>query len=440
MSLRFRRTVKIGGVRFNVGKTGISTSLGGRGASINFGKRGVYSNIGIPGSGVSFRSRIGETNVQESSVPRISSQGNNSSQMSQQRVQFVLDDETGESHFTDSEGQLLPEKWIQAAKKQNRELIVAMLDNECKKYNDKLNSLLNIHLETPPSDTLISYSPILFEKMKPIPPEEKEYIIQKPVDRKPKNRNLFTRNVGFLGKKLANENLKIEYENQENKKRWQEKQELLSNKYKEDLIKYQTECEDWKREKEEFEKEQSRIMYFVDVARKKEIEAMKDFLEEHLDALVWPLETKISFDVTDNGTRVRLDVDLPEIEMMPIKNAKVNHNKLNLTINELSKSLQQQNYLTHIHSIGFRIIGETFVALPTVEEIVLSGYSQRTDPKTGQIVDDYLYSVKVPRMEWEKINFSRLDSIKVVDCFESFNLLRNLTKQFEIRPIEPFSV
>ena len=59
MALRFRRRIKImPGVHLNVSRSGISTSIGVRGASFTFGKQGTYMNTGIPGSGISWRQRI----------------------------------------------------------------------------------------------------------------------------------------------------------------------------------------------------------------------------------------------------------------------------------------------------------------------------------------------------------------------------------------------
>jgi Protein of unknown function (DUF4236)/Bacterial SH3 domain len=54
---RFRRTVKIlPGVRLNISRSGISTTLGPNGASINLGKRGTRTTVGIPGTGISHSS------------------------------------------------------------------------------------------------------------------------------------------------------------------------------------------------------------------------------------------------------------------------------------------------------------------------------------------------------------------------------------------------
>lgn len=55
MSLRFRQTFTLfPGVRLNIGKRGISTSIGVPGATVNFGKKGIRATVGLPGSGLSY--------------------------------------------------------------------------------------------------------------------------------------------------------------------------------------------------------------------------------------------------------------------------------------------------------------------------------------------------------------------------------------------------
>jgi len=54
MPIRFRRTFKIlPGVKINMSKGGISSSIGFRGFHINIGKHGIRQTIGLPGSGLS---------------------------------------------------------------------------------------------------------------------------------------------------------------------------------------------------------------------------------------------------------------------------------------------------------------------------------------------------------------------------------------------------
>lgn len=59
MGLRFRQSFQLfPGVRINISKSGISTSIGGPGATVNLGPRGVTSTLGIPGTGLSYTSRL----------------------------------------------------------------------------------------------------------------------------------------------------------------------------------------------------------------------------------------------------------------------------------------------------------------------------------------------------------------------------------------------
>ena len=54
MPIRFRRTYKIfPGVKINVSKGGISTTVGPRGFHLTFNKQGVRQSIGLPGTGLS---------------------------------------------------------------------------------------------------------------------------------------------------------------------------------------------------------------------------------------------------------------------------------------------------------------------------------------------------------------------------------------------------
>jgi hypothetical protein len=59
MGFRFRRSIRIiPGIRLNFSKGGVSTSVGGRGATINFGKRGTKTTVGLPGTGLSYSTQL----------------------------------------------------------------------------------------------------------------------------------------------------------------------------------------------------------------------------------------------------------------------------------------------------------------------------------------------------------------------------------------------
>ena len=60
MGFRFRRSITLfPGVRINLSKSGVSTSIGAPGATLNVGsKRGARVTVGIPGSGLSYSEKL----------------------------------------------------------------------------------------------------------------------------------------------------------------------------------------------------------------------------------------------------------------------------------------------------------------------------------------------------------------------------------------------
>ena len=60
MAWAFRKRIKvIPGVTINLSKSGISTSVGVRGASLTLKSDGVYRNLGLPGTGIYSREKVG---------------------------------------------------------------------------------------------------------------------------------------------------------------------------------------------------------------------------------------------------------------------------------------------------------------------------------------------------------------------------------------------
>lgn len=62
----FRKSVKIApGIRANVSKSGVSFSVGTKGARVTRGKNGVTATVGVPGTGLYHRSSISLSKLQE---------------------------------------------------------------------------------------------------------------------------------------------------------------------------------------------------------------------------------------------------------------------------------------------------------------------------------------------------------------------------------------
>jgi hypothetical protein len=63
MGFRFRKVISVlPGVKINLSKTGVSTSIGGHGATVNVGTQGRRMvTLGIPGTGMSYQLPLNAT-------------------------------------------------------------------------------------------------------------------------------------------------------------------------------------------------------------------------------------------------------------------------------------------------------------------------------------------------------------------------------------------
>ena len=117
MSWLFRRRIKIiPGVRLNLSKSGVTASVGVRGASVTLGgNRGDYLNVGVPGTGIYSRTKInGGDSVK------------NSKGFEEQYVEEVVDPDevfiSADPLDITSEGLQVLQDAVFAANKQRREL------------------------------------------------------------------------------------------------------------------------------------------------------------------------------------------------------------------------------------------------------------------------------------------------------------------------------
>lgn len=355
--MRFRKTLTLApGLKMNFTGRGVSWTLGPRGASIGVGRGGTYANVGIPGSGLSWREKIGRRSLEPNSSPT----------------------------SPPDEGGLAGESMTGfVANKEDREVREALIRD--------------IHLSTPDYRHRPAYTPVAFDEPQPT----------RPVPRRP---GLLDFLVPKRRSQLAADNLEAETSFQE----------ALRN---------------WKRKKEEFDAREARHQQLVERDIYMYTDAMGKYLQERLGGISWPRETNLSWDILEDGLSAYVDVDMPEIEDLP-------HTKVLASSQrekQMSSTEVRKLYVHHVHAVGFRIIGEIFAALPAVDLLILSAFSQRPDPATGHVRDDYLYSVRVRRDQWAKICFANLQNINVVEALGQFDLRRDMTKSGILKPIEPFS-
>lgn len=395
MGFRFRKSFKIApGVRLNVGKRGLGMSVGPRGSSVSISSRGVYGNVGIPGTGLSYRGRL------DGPGARRPARSQGVSQVIPDSAVIALQDD-GRVEIRDANGNPLPPRIAKLARQTNGAQIQTWLEEQCDQWNKGIEEILNLHLQTPPPTKRIVFTPTPMPRPEPTPPTLREH--------------------GLLSRIFRSWREAIDRENGERQ------------------AAYTSELANWKVERQRHETRQAALRQRIEVDRLFNPDTMQEFLAEALGGIDWPRETQISLEVDPMGRTVMLDVDLPEIEDMPTEQASVAARGLKLNIKPRSETQRRKEYMTHVHAIAFRMIGESFVALPTAQTVICSGYSQRANKATGVIADEYLFSVRVPRSEWERIDFWNLASLELPTCLGGFDLRRKMTSTGVFTPITPFS-
>lgn len=399
MGLRFRRSLKLApGVRLNLSKSGLGVSVGVRGASVSVGPRGAYANVGIPGTGISYREKLGG---KAGSVGSRRGAGAMSSPTGFGGVAISLDDR-GAVVLSDHAGNPLPPQLDRQVRGTQGAELRRWLEERCAAVNAELDAILNLHLDTPAPDGGPKF-------------EARDFVEPAPVAAAP-------REVGLLGRIFRSAREGVEREEVEARRRHEE------------------EVAEWAARRAAHEAAESRRWEEFEVGRRGDSAAMETLLAESFSGIEWPRETQVSFEIELAERAVYLDVDLPELEDLPTAEASVAGRGLRLVVKERSATQARRDYAWHIHAVLFRLVGEVFALLPSIELVVVSGYSQRPDTTTGRVNDEYLLSARVARWPWRAIDFGALDVVEVPAAFERFELRRAMTKTGIFKAIEPFEL
>ncbi|CUS49182.1 MAG: Protein of unknown function (DUF4236) [Idiomarinaceae bacterium HL-53] len=405
MAFRFHRRISLfPGIRLNLGKTGVSISAGVRGASVTAGKRGIYGNVGAPGTGMSYRTRLDKNRAHQQRAERNAWREGAELQRPnelQERVTLKCN-EQGKLNIFDANGAPASPALKRRIWSQHAAQIHSFLESEIARINDDQALLLEIHHDTPPHDT----APPEFEQA-PFPTEEPQA---------PK----------FIPKRWWHAF-------------WKSKaQERIQHNTALEAA-YREQHSAWAAAKEEHEQAQAELAEAFTEDLQHDREFQERVLESELQQLDWPRETLIDFELeqTSSGLTLHIDVDFPDPESFPSREASFSKNQKRLLIKNKSTTQQRKEYAQHVHGALFRVIGVAFVTLPNLSEIEIAGYRQIHHPATGQAQDEYIIRVKLTRNGWHTLHLEQIEHIDPIAALAQFELTRNMTKTGIFRAIEP---
>lgn len=446
MAFRFAKSVKIApGLKVNFGKRGVSLSAGVKGASVRVGSQGTYSNVSIPGTGISYRSRIdgsprakGARRQQQRidrQLQRLEEEMRRQEALSE--IKLTLDKESGTIQIQNTFGEPLSQGDLKFLWNQKGSEILEWLKLQAEEINGDVELLVKIHEDTPSPDSEPDYQIIPFGDKPPSEP--------KPPEERAKPELEILPSLSFLArlfkrKREAHAERQQQLQDEHNRqiRAWEEQRKAQYNNYHAEVKAHEDARERWEKRKIEHETiEKEREKEFSKQLRT-DPDLMDSILEKALNSLSWPRETAVSYEIVDHGRQVWLDVDLPEIEDLPQKIASLASNGKKLNIKNKSQKQLQLEYAAHIHGIAFRLAGTVFAALPTAQVSIISGYSQRLDKSTGKVGDEYLFSTKVGRERYSRIDFDSLNKVNPIEAMCVFESRCKMTTTGIFKVIEPF--
>lgn len=446
MGFRFRRSLRIApGIRLNLGKRGMSLSLGRRGASVTIGDRGTYANVGLPGSGLSYRHRLDSpAQRRRAERHREREQREQARTASRQRAAALAEvtlslGDRGELLVTDEHGAPVSRAHRRRLWEQQAEAITAWLHERMDAINGDVDLLADIHLDTPAPDGAPDYVPTPFPEPEPVPPATPP-MAPKPKPQAPPEPGLLTRIFGLGRAEHEARSAAAENAYRHRYQAWLTRERAQAEQHRQAVSRWRQAHADWRRRKAAHDAAEAECQRTFAERLRADPRLMEDLLADALDRLDWPRETLVDFEIPRRVHTVWLDVDLPEIGDLPQREARMAKRRRRLLVRDKPKTRLRQDYARHVHGIVLRIAGTVFATLPGVQRVVLSGYSQRLDPATGVVKDDYLLSVDFDRTGFARIDFNALERVDPVAAIAAFVHRRRLLRRDGFRTIEPFGM
>lgn len=410
-------------------------SIGGRGATANFSRRGTTTTVGIPGTGLSFRGAPSDSaRITQRQPDREEIQRRRAAALAAVNVSINSD---GVLTCLDGSGVPLTGRDLSMLFEQHGDSIRTLLLEAAEKINGDQDLLGDIHRDSPhpTPDTLLERASFTVpEPLAPVRPSDPT----KPVISLPREPGFLSRVVG--GRKRYERELEAARAAHGTRiLEWECNCAEIEDAHLASTSAWEVAREEWKAERVEHE----RLNDVVEARHVSRLASDRDYaavtLEAALQELEWPRETLVSFQLDADGAGVWLDVDLPEIEDLPSREATLAANGRKLTVKQRAQKTRRVEYARHIHGVALRLATTVCATLPSVETVMLSGYSQRLNPATGVTNDDYLFSVIFTRTGLAQIDYSALDAVDPVAALTAFEHRRSMTATGVFKAIEPFS-
>ncbi|MBQ2656986.1 MAG: DUF4236 domain-containing protein [Erysipelotrichaceae bacterium] len=162
-------------------------------------------------------------------------------------------------------------------------------------------------------------------------------------------------------------------------------------------------------------------------------DTIENFVSSFMNNLELAYDVRVNYELEDNVLYV--DLDLPEIENVSTEYPLEALGKI--VYKKKSSAELKEEYARTVMSLGIFLSANYFNLSSYIDEIVLSGFNTVRN-KNGDLVDQYLYSVRYTRDLFEKTNLSEVD-----DPYEfilRFENRINMSSNHTFKAIKPYEM
>lgn len=158
-------------------------------------------------------------------------------------------------------------------------------------------------------------------------------------------------------------------------------------------------------------------------------------LDEWLEALELPMRFDAEYEYDESDGSVMLDVDLPEIEDVP-EDKVVELASGAVRAKDKTQKEIKADYRCCVLGLAVYMASCVFAASAGISDVLISGYTQRRDKRTGELEDCYIFSIAFERAEFE--NDDCANEEPEVFCSRFCSRI-NVLASGEMKRIEPYT-
>ena len=189
--------------------------------------------------------------------------------------------------------------------------------------------------------------------------------------------------------------------------------------------------EEMKKRINEFDSASSKEIY--ELALNGDEETIESLVGAFLNNLDLNYEVKANYELENNILFV--DLDLPEIEDFKDEYPSVVNNKV-VTKKKTSSELKEE-YAKTIISLGIYLSANFFNVSSFIKQIVLSAFTTKRN-SDGDLKDEYLYSIKFNRDEFENTELDKIDD--QYNFVLKFENRINMSSNYSFKSIKPYEI